>query len=147
MRAVAYSVMPPEKEPLSRANQKKHDITLISNALTLETSVYARGKDVVIVYVSDDVSAAVIDHLADMGIKYIATRSEATDHIDREAAGKRNIRIANVPGPGPSMPPHGVTDIALKTISNIDKWQENKCVGSACACANNCRVAGTTDAS
>jgi D-lactate dehydrogenase len=97
MKVVAYSIKPFEKEFLSKANQKKHDITLISNPLSAETTSYAEGKDAVVVFINDDVSAGVIGQLAALGIKYIATRSAGTDHIDREAAGSHGIKIANVP--------------------------------------------------
>ncbi|GAA4322167.1 2-hydroxyacid dehydrogenase [Mucilaginibacter gynuensis] len=97
MKVVAYSIKNFEKESLAKANQKKHDITLISNPLSLETVSYAEGKDAVVVFTNDDVSAPVVNRLADMGIRYIATRSVGTDHIDRDAAGKRGIKLANVP--------------------------------------------------
>lgn len=97
MKAVAYSIKPFEKEYLAKANQKKHDITLISNPLGLDTSLYAQGKDAVIVFTNDDVSAPVIEKLAAMKIKFIVTRSSGTDHIDLEAAAASGIKIANVP--------------------------------------------------
>jgi D-lactate dehydrogenase len=96
MKAVAYSIRPFEKEFLAKANQKKHDITLISNPLSLETVMYAEGKDAVIVFTNDDVSVDVIKRLAYLGIRFIATRSTGTDHIDKEAAGKYEIKVANV---------------------------------------------------
>ena len=97
MKVVAYSIKPFEKEFLAKANQKKHGITLISNALSLETVTYAEGKDAVIVFTNDDVSAKVIEKLAAIGIKYIATRSVGVDHIDKDAAATYGIKIANVP--------------------------------------------------
>jgi D-lactate dehydrogenase len=56
MKVVAYSVELFEKEFLAKANQKKHDITLISNPLSPETALYAEGKDAVVVFTNDDVS-------------------------------------------------------------------------------------------
>lgn len=97
MKVVAYSIRPFEKEFLAKANQKKHDITLISNPLSLETVMDAKGKDAVIVFTNDDVSADVIKRLAYLGIRFIATRSTGTDHIDKEAADKYEIKVANVP--------------------------------------------------
>ncbi|HTK21533.1 MAG TPA: NAD(P)-dependent oxidoreductase, partial [Mucilaginibacter sp.] len=97
MKVVAYSINPFEKEFLIRANQKKHDITLISNALSIETASYAEGKDAVLVFTNDDVSENVINKLADQGVKFIATRSKGTDHINKKAAEKRGIKLANVP--------------------------------------------------
>ena len=75
MKVVAYSIKEFEKEFLARANKKQHDITLISNPLSLDTVMYAEGKEAVIVFTNDDVSEVVINKLADLGIKYIATRS------------------------------------------------------------------------
>lgn len=97
MKVVAYSVKEFEKEFVARANQKQHDITLISNPLSLETAIYAQGKEAVVVSIYDDLSEPVIDKLANLGIKYITTRSVSSDHIDKNAAGKRNIKLANVP--------------------------------------------------
>ncbi len=101
MKAVAYSIKPFEKEYLAKANQKKHDITLISNALSPATAVYAKGKEAVVVFTNDDVSANVIDILAKLGIKYIITRTTGTDHIDKKAAAKHQIEIYNVPSYSP----------------------------------------------
>lgn len=140
MRVVAYSIKSFEKEPLAIANHKKHDITLISNSLSAETVSYAEGKEAVIVFTDDQVSAAVIDSLADLGVKYIATRSTVTQHIDQEAAAKRNIKIANVPAisllaiSGDEMP----LALARETILNLDKWQEKRCLGDACVCSRSC---------
>lgn len=136
MKVVVYSIRPFEKEFLAKANQKKHDITLISNPLSIETAVYAEGKDAVVVLPSDDVSANVICKLADLGIKYITSRSATTDHIDKQAAAEKGIKLAYVPDNSPKT-------IAEQTIRNLDLWQQNKCVGNACACMKNCRVVQT----
>lgn len=101
MKVVAYSINPFEKEFLIRANQKKHDITLISNALSVETVAYAEGKDAVLVFTNDDVSEVVINRLADLGVKFIGTRSKGTDHINKKAAEKCGIKLANVPSYSP----------------------------------------------
>jgi lactate dehydrogenase-like 2-hydroxyacid dehydrogenase len=140
MRVVAYSIKTAEKEPLAIANHKKHEITLISNSLSAETAFYAKGKDAVVVFTDDDVSDVVIGKLADLGIRYIATRSTGTTHIDSEAAGSRNIRIANVPHT--SLMHLNLSDLpmalAVETIRNLDKWQTNSCLGDACVCSKTC---------
>ncbi len=140
MKAVAYNIKHFEKEYLAKANKKKHDITLIGNPLSINTAIYAEGKDAVIVFTNDDVSAAVIEKLVAFGIKYIITRSAETSHIDIKAAIERGIKVANIP----SYPQHNETlqvlqDAANQTIKNLDLWQANKCVGDACVCANNCQ--------
>ncbi|MDO7743296.1 MAG: lactate dehydrogenase [Pedobacter sp.] len=140
MRVVAYSIKSFEKEPLAIANHKKHDITLISNSLSAATVSYAEGKEAVIVFSEDQVSAAVINSLADLGVKFIATRSTATTHIDQDAAAERNIKIANVPAVSlMGMSEQGLPmALANETILNLDKWQQNRCLGSACVCSRAC---------
>lgn len=96
MKAIAYSIKSFEKEFLAKSNQKRHEITLISNTLNIETAIFASGKTAVIVFTNDDVSAPVIDLLAEMGVRYIATRSAETDHIDLAAAVRHDIEVCNV---------------------------------------------------
>ncbi len=141
MKAVAYNIKSFEKEFLAKANQKKHDITLIGNPLGINTAIYAEGKDAVIVFAHDDVSSLVIEKLAGLGIKYIVTRSADTDHIDIKAALDRGIKVANIPSlAGQSHESmQALQDAANQTIKNLDLWQANKCVGDACVCAKNCQ--------
>ena len=129
MKVVAYSVKPFEREPLAKANEKKHDITLIFNSLSLETAVFAAGKEAVMVSATDDLSAAVIDKLAGLGVKYITTRSAGSGHIDNIAAARNGIKLANVPEQ---------FDIAGQSIKNLDVWEMNKCAGKACICTPRC---------
>ncbi len=133
MKVVAYSVKPFEREPLAKANQKKHDITLIFNSLSLETAIFAAGKQAIMVLPSDDVSAKVIDKLAELGVKYITTRSAGTGHIDKLAAARNGIKLSNVPELKQQQ------DIAVQIIKNLDRWEMNVCLGKACACAKACK--------
>ena len=136
MKVVAYNVKTFEKEFLAKANDKKHDITLISNALTLQTADYAKGKMAVLVSTSDDVGARVINKLADLGIRYIATRSRGMDHIDQAAAKLMGIKLADAgsyPARGianlpitqqqASLIQEDLQEIAEQTIRNLDMWQ------------------------
>lgn len=133
MKVIAYSITPPEKEYLAKANQKKHDITLISNPLGAETVAYAAGKDAVIIWNHDDVSAAIIDQLAALNVRFIITGSIETSHIDKIIAAKHGIKLSNV-----SM--GSAQEIADQLIQNLDLYQQNKCLGDACVCAKSCRV-------
>ncbi|WDF57403.1 2-hydroxyacid dehydrogenase [Mucilaginibacter sp. KACC 22063] len=125
MKVVAYSIKSFEKEFLAKANQKKHDITLISNPLSRETAAFAEGKDAVVVFTNDDVSAPVVNMLADMGIKYIATRSVGTDHIDKETAAVRSIKLANVPEYSPQAIAEHTLALALALSRKIIKADQH----------------------
>jgi lactate dehydrogenase-like 2-hydroxyacid dehydrogenase len=136
MKVVAYSIRPFEKEFLAKANQKKHEITLISNTLSLETAIYAAGKEAVIVSGSDEVSARVIDVLAGLGIKCITSRSVDINHIDKAYALSHHIKLSNVPDYLTS----SLQQNADQVIKNLDLWQENKCLGKACISIKKCNI-------
>jgi D-lactate dehydrogenase len=123
MKAVAYSVKPFEKEFLARANQKKHDITLISNDLSPETAIYAEGKEAVIV-LNDDVNASILDQLANLGVKYIATRYSGISHIDTAAAAARHIKIAAAPYYSPQPVAELAVGLALALARHISNHDE-----------------------
>ena len=125
MKAVAFSIKPFEKEFLAKANQKKHDITLISNALGPDTAVYAEGKEAVIVFTNDDVSALVIEKLAGLGVKYIVTRSVGTDHIDKGAAAKYGIKLSNVPSYSPQAIAEHAVALAFVLNRQISKANQH----------------------
>lgn len=119
MKVVIYSTQTFEKEFLARSNQKKHDITLLSNPLNTETTIYAEGKDAVVVFTNDDVSAPVVNKLADLGVKYIATRSAGTDHIDKEAASLRGIKLTNIPAYSPEAIAEHTVALAMALNRNL----------------------------
>jgi len=101
MHVIAYSVSSFEIEFLENANSLKHQIILNAKPLRLESAGLAQGSEAVIIFTSDDASEPVINALADLGVKYIITRSSGTDHIDLKAAEKRGIKVANVPSYSP----------------------------------------------
>ena len=149
MKAIAYNIKPFEKEFLAMANLKKHEITLISNNLNLETAVFAQGKTAAIITVDDEVTTSVMEELARAGIKYIVTRSSGTDHIDKAAAARFGIKLANIPAIFSQHAMH-TSDVLQETANQIirclDLWQSNKCIGKACVCAKGCRAVIADDA-
>jgi len=136
MKAVVYNVKPFENEFLAKANKKKHDITLISNSLNTDTIGYAIGKNTVIVTESDEITGAVIEKLAALGVKYLVTRSTKTDHIDKTTAFSFGLKLANLPFFSPL--PQNAQANADQVIKNLDLWESGKCVGKACVSAKNC---------
>ena len=119
MKAVAYSIKSCEKEPLIRSNNKKHDITLISNRLTLDTVSYANGKEAVLVFSSDDLSAPVLNILKELGVKYICTRSSGVDHINLEEAKRLGIQVANTLSYSPASIAEHALALLLALVRNI----------------------------
>ena len=135
MKAIAYNIKPEEKEWLIVANYKKHDITIIANSLNVATLAFAHGKEALIVFNEDPIDATLIEGLKAIGIKYIATTSYSTNHIDLNAAAAAGLKIANVP-----FKEGGDLKFMHQVIKNLDNWAAGKCVGKACCCANNCAI-------
>jgi len=142
MKAVAYSIKAQEKECLAVANGKKHDLTLISNELNVQTMSYAQGKEVVIVSPYDILNQEILGGLKNAGVKHIITRCRNTTHIDLKAATRMGLKVANAPDDDQS-----VASIAKQTIRNLNAWEAGKCVGKACCCQNVCSVAVMGDTS
>ena len=140
MRVVAYNIKSSEKEPLAVANRKKHEITLISNPLNVDTALFAAGKVAVVVTQEDDLSDQVLRKLSALGVKYIATRSVSTQHIDVDTAAELKLKIAAVPAALLQTKTMDEISAALaeQTIINLDAWQGNSCLGNACVCSRSC---------
>lgn len=137
MKVIAYNIKRDEKEWLALANYKKHDITVIANSLTADTLSFAAGKEALLVFNNDVLTAEIITGLKALGIKYIATSSFETDHLDLRAAGAAGMKIANVPLSGTDNKP----ELRMQqVVKNLDLWAAGKCVGKACCCQNNCGV-------
>ena len=138
MKAIAYNIKPVEKEWLVLANYKKHDITIIANSLTIDTLSFSAGKEVLLIFNHDDLDAQMIDGLRSLGVRYIATSSVETGHLDLPAAGRAGMKVANVPLLDENQDPKLRME---QVIKNLDQWAAGKCVGKACCCQNNCGVA------
>jgi len=109
MKAIIYSVRKDEKELLTKTNAGKHELVWQISSLKNETVNYAAGCEAVVVFTGDEVSCSVIIKLAQLGVKYLLTRSSGTDHIDFEAAKQHRILIKNIPG----YAPHAVAEHTL----------------------------------
>lgn len=135
MKAIAYSIKPLEKTTLALANGKKHDLTLISNELNVNTVSYAQGKEAVIVSVYDILDDKMLEQIKNVGVNKIITRSNTTTHIDLKAATRMGFKIANVPYEDQS-----IENVAKQTIHNLNAWDSGKCAGNACCCQKICAL-------
>jgi len=135
IKAIAYNIKPEEKELLAVANGKRHDLTLISNELNLDTASFAQGKEVVIVSSEDLLDATLLSALQQAGVRRIITRSKTTAHIDLGEAARLGLKVANAPDDT------SVAGIAQQTIRSLSAWDAGKCVGKACCCQQLCSPA------
>lgn len=69
--------------------------------LTVDSAIMASGCDAVCVFVNDEVTAAVIDRLCELGVKLLLMRCAGYNNVDLKAA-KDRLTILRVPSYSPS---------------------------------------------
>ena len=65
--------------------------------LSLDTAALAHGYEVVCPFINDDLSAPVLEQLADGGTQLIALRSAGFNHVDLPAAKRLGLSVVRVP--------------------------------------------------
>jgi D-lactate dehydrogenase len=110
MKIAFYSAKSYEIDMLNEVLKNNNDAYLfIEEYLNLETIKKAVGCDAVSVFSNDNLSAPVLEKLAEMNIKMVNLRSAGYDHVDIEAAKRLNIKVANIPQYSPySIAEHSV---------------------------------------
>lgn len=117
MKAIVYSTRPFEIDLLNTANNNQHQLTLLTEPLTESSIQLASGNDAIVVLTNDDITENIIKKMVELGIKFIATRSVGTDHINKAAAQKAEIKIANVP----SYSPNSIAEHAVMLVLALNR--------------------------
>ena len=102
LKVAFFDTKPYDKESFNEINKSyNYDITYFRYHLTPDNIVLAQGFDVVVVFVNDIISEAMMEKLADYGVKLIALRCSGYNNIDLKAALGR-IKIVRVPAYSPN---------------------------------------------
>lgn len=125
MKAIVYSARKNEKDILMKACAGKHELTWQTAPLSTKTIRYAADQQAVIVFTNDEVSCSVIAKLAELGIKYILTRSVGTDHIDFDAAARHQIQVKNIPDYSPYAVAEHVVALSLALSRHLIEASSN----------------------
>jgi D-lactate dehydrogenase len=98
-----FSAKQYDRDGFTRANAAHdHALTFLETRLEPDTVELAVGAPAVCVFVNDDVSAPVIDALADGGTTCIALRCAGFNNVDLEAAARRRVTVVRVPAYSPN---------------------------------------------
>jgi D-lactate dehydrogenase len=116
MKIAFFSTQPYDKEYFERYN-KQHEIIFFEARLNEQTVDLAKGCDAVCTFVNDQLNAAVLNTLKEIGIKIIAQRCAGFNNVDVETATKNNIAVVSVP----AYSPHAVAEHALALIMTLDR--------------------------
>lgn len=117
MKTAIFSSHKFEKPFLIQSNKAGHELLFFDMRLTQHTASFAKGCEVVSLFVSDDASAPVLDILFDLGIKYIVLRSAGFNNVDLNRANELGIRIARVP----SYSPYAVAEHAVALMLALNR--------------------------
>ena len=109
MKICAYEVREDERKSFEDiARQTETEVNLHVEVPSVETATLAKGCEGVTILGQGDINAALLDLWADMGVKYLSTRTIGFNHIDLAHAAQRGIKVCNA-----SYPPSGVADFTL----------------------------------
>ena len=103
------------------ALEKGITLKYFETKLTADTAELSNGFDGVCVFVNDTLNAAVIDHLAEHGIKLIALRCAGFNNVDLQRAQEKGIRVARVPAYSPYAVAEHAMAMLLTSIRRIHK--------------------------
>jgi len=117
MKIAFYSTKPYDKiwfEPLSE--QYGFIIDFLETPCVEASLSLAAGHDAICIFVNDHITAAMINQLADMGVKGILLRSAGFNHVDLDAA-KGKLTVLRVP----SYSPEAVAEFAMALLLTVNR--------------------------
>lgn len=98
-------------------DNSKVSIEYIASRLDAQTVAICHHFDVACVFVNDDVSAQVIECLAQCGVKHIALRCAGYNNVDLEAAKAHGMAVSHVP----AYAPQAVAEHALALMLTLNR--------------------------
>ena len=97
------------------------EIRFLTANLDADTAPLARGGDAVCAFVNADCSAAVLERLAQVGIRCLLLRCAGYNHVDLPAAQRYGITVLRVPGYSPEAVAEHAMALALAANRRICK--------------------------
>ena len=107
--------------PLYERYRDRLDLKIPNARLNEDTAVFTFGCDAVVPSNLDSIHAAVIDELAESGVKLIALRSAGYDYVDIGYAKEKGLAVANVPDYSPWSIAEFAVALMLTVVRNTHK--------------------------
>jgi D-lactate dehydrogenase len=117
MRVSVFSTKPYDREFLSRANTRPHELLFLETHLDARTASLAESSGAVCVFVNDRVDRDAIQGLVRAGVGLVALRSAGFNHVDLVAARELGITVARVP----AYSPHAVAEHTVGLILSLNR--------------------------
>jgi len=117
MKTAVFSTHKFEKDFLVNANADAHELVFYDVSLSEQTIALAKGCEAICIFVSDVLSAPVLEKLDELGIKFIALRSAGFNHVDLTKAGALGMKVARVP----EYSPYAVAEYAVTMMLALNR--------------------------
>jgi D-lactate dehydrogenase len=118
MKVVFFSSKQYDQQFFEEANKElEHELTFLEVPLNKDTAVLAKGYEVVCVFVNDYVGEAVLQILADEGIRLIAMRCAGYNNVDLKAASHLGLKVVRVP----AYSPYSVAEHTVALILTLNR--------------------------
>ena len=117
MKVLVYSAKDFEVKNLEKANNGRHKIKFVPEALDSTTAVMAAGYDAVCLFSNDDASLVVLETLQDLGVKYITLRSTGYNNLSVKSAKRIGLKVAYAP----EYSPHAIAEHAVGILLALDR--------------------------
>ncbi|MCQ6257685.1 2-hydroxyacid dehydrogenase [Pseudomonas sp. Q11] len=118
MRAILFSSQTYDRDSFSKAPAPAGlELQFQPARLNLDTVALAEHHEVVCAFINDDLSAPVLERLANGGTRLIALRSAGYNHVDLAAAKRLGLSIVRVP----AYSPHAVAEHAVALIMALNR--------------------------
>ncbi|MGN0393779.1 MAG: 2-hydroxyacid dehydrogenase [Coprococcus sp.] len=123
MKILFYDTKKYDRDSFEEIGKEYPDIEVdyLETDLSVHTAKLARDYDAVCAFVSSDVGTAVVEALAQVGIKLILMRCAGFNNVDVEKANEKGITILRVPGYSPEAVAEHAMALALAVNRRIHK--------------------------
>ncbi len=112
-----FGAKPYDIASFDKVNEKyNYDIKYFKGHLNPNNVVLTQGADAVCIFVNDTADAAVIDAMADNGVKLLALRCAGFNNVDLEAA-KGKLPVVRVP----AYSPYAVAEYSLALMLSLNR--------------------------
>ncbi|MFU9138116.1 2-hydroxyacid dehydrogenase [Erwinia tasmaniensis] len=102
MKIAVYSTKQYDRKYLEQVNEGYgYELEFFDFLLTERTAKNATGCDGVCIFVNDDGGRAVLEELAELGVKFVALRCAGYNNVDLDAANALGLHVVRVPAYSP----------------------------------------------
>ncbi|WP_443113846.1 2-hydroxyacid dehydrogenase [Herbaspirillum seropedicae] len=118
MKTAVFSARRYDQTLLARANAAHgHELVFLQDRLEAGTAQLAAGCQAVAAFVNDDLGGVVLEKLAELGVRFVTTRSTGFNHIDVAAARALGLTVARVA----DYSPYSVAEFAVGLLQAVNR--------------------------